>query len=149
MACAVEKMCGIAGILSLNGKPVLESEIHNMCDAMIHRGPNDEGVYVADGVGLGMRRLSIIDLEKGGQPVHNEDKSIWIVFNGEIYNFAELHTPLERQGHEFYTGSDTEVIVHLYEQYGVACLEKLRGMFAFAIWDEQRRQLFIARDRLG
>src|ERR1043166_5881940 len=134
-------MCGIAGILSLNGRPVLDSEIHSMCAAMIHRGPDDEGAYVTPLVGLGMRRLSIIDLATGRQPVHNEDKSLWIVFNGEIYNYAELRPGLERQGHVFYTGSDTEVIVHLYEQYGPACLEKLRGMFAFAIWDERRREL--------
>jgi asparagine synthase (glutamine-hydrolysing) len=120
-----------------------------MCGAMIHRGPDDEGAYVAPGIGLGMRRLSIIDLATGRQPVHNEDESIWVVFNGEIYNFAQLRPDLERQGHVFYTGSDTEVIVHLYEQYGESCVEKLRGMFTFAIWDQRRRQLFVARDRLG
>lgn len=142
-------MCGIAGILSLNGRPVLESEVRTMCDAMVHRGPNDEGYYVNSTVGLGMRRLSIIDLSSGHQPVHNEDKSVWVVFNGEIYNFKELRPGLEQQGHRFYTDSDTEVIVHLYEEYGEACVDKLRGMFAFAIWDEHKKQLFIARDRLG
>ena len=120
-----------------------------MCDAMVHRGPNDEGYYIAHCIGLGMRRLSIIDLSSGRQPVHNEDKSVWVVFNGEIYNFKELRPALEKQGHRFYTDSDTEVIVHLYEQYGEACVEKLRGMFAFAVWDEGKKQLFVARDRLG
>src|SRR5436189_2817576 len=142
-------MCGIAGLLSLGDKPVFEEEIQSMCDAMVHRGPDDAGYYVRDGIALGMRRLSIIDLSTGHQPVHNEDRSIWVVFNGEIYNFKSLRADLERQGHVFYTGSDTEVIVHLYEQYGESCLSKLRGMFAFAIWDERRRQLFVARDRLG
>jgi asparagine synthase (glutamine-hydrolysing) len=149
MACAVETMCGIAGILSLDGRPVHESEIRSMCNVMIHRGPNDEGLYTGPGIGLGMRRLSIIDLQTGRQPVHNEDRSIWVVFNGEIYNFRELRSVLERRGHHFYTDTDTEVIVHLYEQYGDACVEKLRGMFAFAVWDEKRRRLLIARDRLG
>ena len=142
-------MCGIAGIMSLNGRLVTESEIRAMCDAMIHRGPNDEGYYVAPGIGLGMRRLSIIDLSSGHQPVHNEDKSIWVVFNGEIYNFKQLRHDLKKQGHRFYTDTDTEVIVHLYEQYGEACVDKLRGMFVFAVWDGCKQQLFIARDRLG
>ena len=120
-----------------------------MCDAMVHRGPNDAGYYVQDRVALGMRRLSIIDLATGHQPVHNEDHSVWVVFNGEIYNFKSLRTLLERQGHRFYTGTDTEVIVHLYEQYGERCVEKMRGMFAFAVWDDRRKTLLLARDRLG
>jgi asparagine synthase (glutamine-hydrolysing) len=120
-----------------------------MCDAMVHRGPDDDGYYVAPGIGLGMRRLSIIDLATGRQPVHNEDRTVWVVFNGEIYNFRELRSVLERRGHRFYTDTDTEVIVHLYEQFGDACVEKMRGMFAFAVWDDRRRRLFVARDRLG
>src|SRR5438552_15891106 len=142
-------MCGIAGLLSLGDKPVSEYEVQSMCDAMVHRGPNDAGYYVRDGVALGMRRLSIIDLATGHQPVHNEDQSVWVVFNGEIYNFQSLRVSLERQGHRFYTGTDTEVIVHLYEQYGERCVEKLRGMFAFAVWDDRRKTLLLARDRLG
>jgi asparagine synthase (glutamine-hydrolysing) len=142
-------MCGIAGLLSLGEKPVIQDEVQAMCDAMVHRGPNDAGYYVSDGVGLGMRRLSIIDLSTGHQPVHNEDRTVWVVFNGEIYNFKSLRADLEQQGHRFYTETDTEVIVHLYEQYGEACVEKLRGMFAFAVWDQRNKSLLIARDRLG
>src|SRR5262245_7062080 len=142
-------MCGIAGIMSLSGRPVLESEIRRMCDVMIHRGPDDQGYYAAPGIGLGMRRLSIIDLATGRQPVHNEDRSVWVIFNGEIYNFLELRAMLEQQGHRFYTNTDTEVIVHLYEQHGDTCVEKLRGMFAFALWDDRRKRLLVARDRLG
>ncbi len=142
-------MCGIAGLLSLGDKPVFEEEVQAMCDAMVHRGPDDAGYYSADGVVLGMRRLSIIDLASGHQPVHNEDGTVWVVFNGEIYNFKSLRASLERQGHRFYTGTDTEVIVHLYEQYGDRCVERMRGMFAFAVWDARRKNLFVARDRLG
>src|SRR5215467_9136766 len=142
-------MCGIAGLFSLGGKPVSQEEVQLMCDAMVHRGPNDDGYYAGPEAVLGMRRLSIIDVEGGHQPVHNEDQSVWVVFNGEIYNFKSLRASLERQGHRFYTGTDTEVIVHLYEQYGEACVEKMRGMFAFAVWDQKRKTLFIARDRLG
>src|SRR6266850_1393963 len=142
-------MCGIAGLLSLGEKPVFKDEVQSMCDAMVHRGPNDAGYYAATGVVLGMRRLSIIDLETGHQPVHNEDQSVWVVFNGEIYNFKQLRASLELQGHRFYTDTDTEVIVHLYEQYGEACVEKMRGMFAFAVWDARRKKLLLARDRLG
>src|SRR5213594_688143 len=142
-------MCGLAGLLSLGDKTVFEEEIQSMCDAMVHRGPDDAGYYVRDGIALGMRRLSIIDLSTGNQPVHNEDRSVWVVFNGEIYNFKSLRADLERRGHSFYTGTDTEVIVHLYEQYGERCVEKMRGMFAFAVWDERRKSLLLARDRLG
>jgi asparagine synthase (glutamine-hydrolysing) len=142
-------MCGIAGLFSLNGKPVLEEEVQSMCDAMVHRGPNDDGYYTAPGVSIGMRRLSIIDIDGGHQPVHNEDKSVWVVFNGEIYNFKSLRATLERQGHRFYTDTDTEVIVHLYEQYGEECVQKMRGMFTFAVWDERRKSLLLGRDRLG
>jgi asparagine synthase (glutamine-hydrolysing) len=142
-------MCGIAGIVRWDGAPIPEHEIRDMCSAIVHRGPDDEGVYLGDGVALGMRRLSIIDLEGGHQPMSNEDGSVWIVFNGEIYNYRELRHDLEQRGHIFRTGSDTEVIVHLYEECGPRCVDRLRGMFAFAVWDEQKRQLLLARDRLG
>src|SRR5262249_51193092 len=142
-------MCGIAGIMSLSDEVVRSEEIRSMCDTMIHRGPDDEGFYVGPGIGLGMRRLSIIDLKGGHQPVHNEDGTIYVVFNGEIYNFAALRRDLEMQGHTFRTHSDTEVIVHSYEQYGEHCVDKMRGMFAFAVWDGKNRRLFVARDRLG
>jgi asparagine synthase (glutamine-hydrolysing) len=142
-------MCGIAGIASLKGHPVEPHEVRAMCGVMVHRGPDDEGLYLGTGVGLGMRRLSILDLETGNQPVRNEDGSVWVVFNGEIYNFAELRNELRRRGHSFYTSGDTEAIVHLYEEYGTRCVDHLRGMFAFALWDERRRQLMLARDRVG
>src|SRR5437667_8342449 len=143
-------MCGIAGIVSANVDDRVEAAtIHHMCQAIIHRGPDDEGIFVNEGAGLGMRRLSIIDVAGGHQPVFNEDRSIWIVFNGEIYNFPELRPELEARGHRFYTNTDTEVIVHLYEELGAECVQKLRGMFAFALWDERRSKLLIARARLG
>ena len=124
-------------------------DVQRMCDAIAHRGPDDEGFYFEPGVGLGMRRLSIIDLDTGHQPIHNEDRSIQVVFNGEIYNYKELRQELQQRGHSFYTDTDTETIVHLYEEYGSKVVEKLRGMFAFALWDGRRRQLLLARDRLG
>ena len=142
-------MCGIAGIVRWDGAPVPAADSRGMCSAIVHRGPDDEGVYLGDGVALGMRRLSIIDLEGGHQPISNEDGSVWIVFNGEVYNYRELRRDLERRGHVFQTGSDTETIVHLYEDLGARCVDRLRGMFAFAIWDERRHQLLLARDRLG
>src|SRR5262249_15651597 len=142
-------MCGIAGLFSLGDRPVAEHEVQAMCNALAHRGPDDEGYYARPEVVLGMRRLSIIDIDGGHQPVRNEDGSVWVVFNGEIYNFKALRTLLERQGHVFYTATDTEVIVHLYEQYGEAFVDKLRGMFALAIWDERRKSILLARDRLG
>jgi len=120
-----------------------------MCGAMIHRGPDDEGIWLGDGVALGQRRLSIIDLSNGHQPLSNEDGSVWIVFNGEIYNYPELRAQLLSRGHTLRTNSDTETIVHLYEDFGPACVEHLRGMFAFAIWDTRRREMLLARDRLG
>jgi asparagine synthase (glutamine-hydrolysing) len=116
---------------------------------MVHRGPDDEGIYLGDGVALGMRRLSIIDLDNGHQPISNEDGSIWIVFNGEIYNYRHLRDLLESRGHQLRTSTDTETIVHLYEDFGARCVEHLRGMFAFAIWDTRQRTLLLARDRLG
>src|SRR3954463_2186639 len=142
-------MCGIVGLLSCNDKPIYEEELRRMCASIVHRGPDDEGVYVGDGVGLAMRRLSIIDLSTGHQPVRNEDGSVWVVFNGEIYNFKDLKRDLERSGHSFYTSTDTEVIVHLYEEHGPNCVEKMRGMFTFAVWDDRKKTLLLARDRLG
>jgi asparagine synthase (glutamine-hydrolysing) len=143
-------MCGIAGVVDSDaGAQVDESAVHRMCEAIVHRGPDDEGIHVKAGVGFGMRRLSIIDLTGGHQPVFNEDKTVWIVFNGEIYNFQELRADLEKRGHRFSTQTDTEVIVHLYEDFGAGCISKLRGMFAFALYDERRRKLLMARDRLG
>lgn len=142
-------MCGIAGIVSLDGRPVHEAELRRMCGAMVHRGPDGEGLFVDGQVGLGMRRLSIIDLEGGQQPAFNEDGSVVVVFNGEIYNYRALARELAARGHAFRTASDTEVIVHQYEEDGVDCVEALRGMFAFAAWDARSRRLVVARDRLG
>src|SRR5580658_3606212 len=142
-------MCGIAGIVSLRGKPVLEQELRDMCMALAHRGPDDDGFYIEPAVGLCMSRLSIIDVAGGHQPVSNEDGSVWVVCNGEIYNFQELRRDLQSRGHQFSTRSDTEVIVHLYEEYGTRCVEHMRGMFAFALWDGRRKQLVLARDRVG
>jgi asparagine synthase (glutamine-hydrolysing) len=143
-------VCGIVGIVGVERDCRIEpAEVRRMCATIVHRGPDDEGVLVQGHVGLGMRRLSIIDLSTGHQPIHNEDQSIWIVFNGEIYNFLELRPELENRGHRFYTNTDTEVIVHLYEEFGDDCVRKLRGMFAFAIWDQKRQRLFLARDRFG
>jgi asparagine synthase (glutamine-hydrolysing) len=143
-------MCGIAGIVQAHSDGAAdEATIHRMCEAIVHRGPDDEGIFVKAGVGLGMRRLSIIDLAGGHQPVFNEDRTVWIVYNGEIYNFPELRAELEKCGHRFYTNTDTEVIVHLYEDLGADCVKKLRGMFAFALYDERRGKLLMARDRFG
>jgi asparagine synthase (glutamine-hydrolysing) len=143
-------MCGIAGMLKTELGAVVDAPtIHRMCQTIVHRGPDDEGVYVKNGVGLGMRRLSIIDVSGGRQPIHNEDKTVWVVFNGEIYNFRELREELIRGGHRFYTNTDTEVIVHLYEHLGSNFVLKLRGMFAIALYDERQRRLVLARDRLG
>src|SRR5580765_4326218 len=142
-------MCGIVGIVNSENKRVDEALLGRMCNAIRHRGPDDDGFYVNGAVGLGMRRLSIIDLAGGAQPIHNQDRSAWIVFNGEIYNYCQLREKLEKLGHTFYTNSDTEAIVHAYDQYGVDCPKHLRGMFAFAIWDERTQELFLARDRVG
>src|SRR5579862_1260316 len=142
-------MCGIAGIVHVAGDAKVEAaSIHRMCESIVHRGPDDEGIFVKGGAGLGMRRLSVIDLAGGHQPVFNEDHSLWIVFNGEIYNYRELREELKDR-HQLLTHGDTEVIVHLYEEMGRDCVKKLRGMFAFAIYDERRRKLLIARDRMG
>jgi asparagine synthase (glutamine-hydrolysing) len=148
-------MCGIAGFVespfAAKARSLDESAalVHRMCDVIRHRGPDDEGVWVSPGIALGMRRLSIIDLSTGHQPIHNEDRSVWIVFNGEIYNFAALRRELEALGHRFYTSTDTEAIVHAYEQWGTAAIERLRGMFGLAIWDARSRTLLVARDRVG
>jgi asparagine synthase (glutamine-hydrolysing) len=122
------------------------ADVHRMCQTIVHRGPDDEGIYAKGPAGLGMRRLSIIDLGGGRQPIHNEDRSVWVVLNGEIYNFPELRRELESHGHRFYTNSDTEVIVHLYEELGRDCVNKLRGMFAIALYDERKRSLLLARN---
>jgi asparagine synthase (glutamine-hydrolysing) len=148
-------MCGIAGFTdsdpSSSSQPAdaAFSTVHVMCDVIRHRGPDDEGIHVEPGIGLGMRRLSIIDLSTGHQPIHNEDRTIWIVFNGEIYNYRELRRELESAGHQFYTASDTETIVHAYEEWGEQAFGRLRGMFGIAIWDGRQRMLLLARDRAG
>ena len=143
-------MCGIAGMLGTEPGCIADQAVlRRMCDVIVHRGPDDQGYYVNGPVGLGMRRLSIIDLSTGHQPISNEDGTVWIVFNGEIYNFAELRDELRARGHLFRTNTDTEVIVHLYEDLGSDCVTRLRGMFAFAIYDSKSRSLLLARDRLG
>lgn len=143
-------MCGIVGEFNKSrSKSLIAATLQHMTDVIKHRGPDDEGFYVEDGLGLGMRRLSIIDLSSGQQPVYNEDKSIVLVFNGEIYNYVELREDLIKRGHQLYTNSDTEVIVHLYEDYGDECVRHLRGMFGFALWDIPKQRLLVVRDRLG
>ncbi|MEW6534751.1 MAG: XrtA/PEP-CTERM system amidotransferase [Candidatus Auribacterota bacterium] len=142
-------MCGIAGVLHFNKKPVTKQLLKAMNDTISHRGPDAEGYHFDDGVGIAHRRLSIIDLSGGKQPLANEDDTVWIVFNGEIYNFQELKKDLEAKGHQFSTHSDTEVIVHMYEEYGEESVSYLQGMFAYAIWDKRKQKLFIARDRVG
>jgi len=143
-------MCGIVGIYNWrNGKPVGEGLVRNMAGTLEHRGPDDEGYFIDGNVGLALKRLSIIDLVTGHQPVHNEDKSICVVNNGEIYNFQELRGKLKDAGHKFYTKSDTEVIVHLYEEFGDDFVNQLNGMFACAVWDAKRKRLILARDRIG
>jgi len=143
-------MCGICGKLLFDRNQLVDPGlIVAMANTMFHRGPDDSGLYVSGNVGLGHRRLSIIDLNTGKQPISNEDDTVWIVFNGEIYNYKDLRHDLTQKGHQFKTNTDTEVIVHAYEEYGAQCLSELRGMFAFAIWDANRQALFIARDRVG
>ncbi len=138
-------MCGICGMVGKSDKVLLQA----MCDVLRHRGPDGEGQYVDEHAAIGARRLAIIDLATGDQPIGNEDGSLWIVFNGEIYNFPELRDTLQKKGHRFRTQSDTEVIVHAYEEYGTDCLRHFNGMFAFAIWDKGKQDLFLARDRVG
>ena len=156
-------MCGIVGITDSSGRPIDEAVLGAMCAALVHRGPDDEGYYVSSerqsssqsrfqggaSVGLGMRRLAIIDLTTGKQPIHNEDQTVWVVQNGEIYNYPELRRDLEEKGHRFYTQSDTEAIVHAYEEYGCDVPRYLHGMFAFALWDVNEQRLLLARDRVG
>jgi len=143
-------MCGIAGVVQFARDAQINADaLRRMCAAMVHRGPDDEGVYSQGQVGLAVRRLSIIDLATGHQPISNEDGTLWIVFNGEIYNHLALREQLIARGHRYRTHSDTETIIHLYEEYGRDCVNQMRGMFAFAIWDARQRRLFVARDRLG
>jgi len=142
-------MCGICGIFSADQRRVERARLAEMNAQILHRGPDDDGFYVEGNVGLAMRRLSIIDIKTGHQPISNEDENLWIVYNGEIYNHEELRADLQSRGHRYRTKSDTETIVHLYEEYGKDCVQHLRGMFAFAIWDRRKKNLFIARDRLG
>jgi asparagine synthase (glutamine-hydrolysing) len=147
-------MCGICGIVNLEGRHINEEVIHNMCTALVHRGPDDEGIHTSTkskpSAGLGHRRLKIIDLtEAGRQPMCNEDGSLWLVLNGEIYNYPQLRKGLKDKGHQFRSNTDVEVVLHLYEDFAENCLSYLRGMFAFAIWDEKKGKLFFARDRLG
>jgi len=143
-------MCGIAGILNLNGEPVAAAKIRGMMDVMAYRGPDDSGVYVDKNLGLGHRRLSIIDLSASGhQPMTNEDSTIWLVFNGEIYNYLELIPILREKGHHFLSRSDSEVIIHSYEEWGEQCVQRFNGMWAFAIWDKRQEKLFLSRDRFG
>ena len=148
-------MCGIAGFVDFRDASKVRAEeeraqiLEGMCRVITHRGPDDQGLMLKNGVALGMRRLSIIDLPGGHQPISNEDHAVTIVFNGEIYNYRELQSVLQSRGHRFRTNSDTEAIVHAYEEFGAACVDHLRGMFAFAIWDDREKKLFIARDRVG
>jgi asparagine synthase (glutamine-hydrolysing) len=143
-------MCGICGIIHRQKDHAIDpAALQRMCDVIIHRGPDDQGQAVYDGAGIGMRRLSIVDLSTGAQPIYNEDHSLSIVFNGEIYNHQSLREELRAKGHQFVTRGDTEAIIHAYEQYGVDCPTKLNGMFSFAIWDADNRRLFVVRDRLG
>jgi asparagine synthase (glutamine-hydrolysing) len=143
-------MCGISGILEFDQARVVAREtVHRMNESLRHRGPDDEGIFVGPGIGLGHRRLSIIDVAGGHQPLSNEDGTIWVLLNGEIYNYADLRQELITKGHRFTTRSDTEAIVHLYEECGEECFAKLRGMFAIVIWDSNQRRLLLARDRVG
>lgn len=143
-------MCGICGIANYSPEKQIDEKILTyMRDCMIHRGPDDSGIFIDRGVGLGHRRLSIIDLSTGHQPIHNEDLSIWTIFNGEIYNYLELREDLELKGHRFYTKSDTEVLIHSYEEYGENFLNNLNGMFAFCVWDKNKQELILVRDRIG
>lgn len=143
-------MCGITGVVNLNSsEPVSEETLRGMLGMLRHRGPDEFGIYRSQWAGLGSARLSIIDLNSGQQPISNEDGSLWIVYNGEVFNYIELRPELEARGHRFTTNSDTEVVLHLYEEFGPACLSQLNGQFALAIWDERRRSLLLARDRMG
>ena len=144
-------MCGICGVVALDGRldPRLRAGVRAMSGAIAHRGPDGEGFHDGPEVSLGHRRLAIIDRARGAQPIGNEDGTCWIVFNGEVYNHRRLRPVLEARGHRFRTASDTEAILHAWEEYGTSCVDHLEGMFAFAIWDERKHELFVARDRLG
>lgn len=142
-------MCGIAGIYKQLPESELEIQTSQMLDLMRHRGPDQQGIKTFSECAIGANRLSIIDIVKGNQPIHNEDLSIWIVYNGEVYNFKELKADLIKHGHIFYTNTDTEVVIHVYEQYGIEGFEKLNGMFAFAIYDQRTKMLILVRDRIG
>ena len=143
-------MCGIAGIFDYRGQAEIDRPLlRRMTDALGHRGPDGDGFHIAPGIGLGHRRLAIVDLAAGNQPLFNEDGTICVVYNGEIYNFHPLMAELLELGHVFRTRCDTEVIVHAWEEWGVACLDRFNGMFAFALWDAAKEVLFLARDRLG
>jgi len=143
-------MCGITGIVDIREKRPINLEVLKAMNASLeHRGPDGDGFHLEPGVGFGHRRLSIIDLEGGKQPLYNEDRSVVVTYNGEIYNFLELENELKAAGHVFHTRCDTEVIVHAWEEWGEKCLDRFNGMFAFAIWDRNRQVLFLARDRLG
>ncbi|MDQ6671455.1 MAG: asparagine synthase (glutamine-hydrolyzing), partial [Chloroflexota bacterium] len=146
-------MCGICGVVTCGpaSEPVEERTLRRMADTLRHRGPDDDGYFVSPDrhVGLGFRRLSIVDLDTGKQPMSNEDDSVWLIFNGEIYNHADLRPGLEARGHRFRSRCDAEVILHLYEEYGADCVHHLRGMFAFAVWDSRRHRLLLVRDRIG
>jgi asparagine synthase (glutamine-hydrolysing) len=143
-------MCGLTGVFEYARTTDIAKElVHRMNQTIVHRGPDDEGIFVGPGIGLGFRRLSIIDLSGGHQPISNEDGSIWVMLNGEIYNYLELRKDLEQKGHQFATHSDTESVVHLYEEYGERCFERLRGMFAIVLWDSKERRVLLARDRVG
>ena len=143
-------MCGVVGIAAVKDRAVPERErLSRMVSAIRHRGPDDEGYFVAPGIGLGHARLSIIDVKGGKQPIHNEDQSIWICYNGEVFNYIELREDLEKRGHSFYTSTDTEVIVHLYEEFGDDFVHRLNGQFAISLWDANRQRLLLVRDRVG
>lgn len=143
-------MCGICGVVKVgNGDPISRSLLSSMCATIVHRGPDDEGIFLANDAGLATRRLSIIDIEGGHQPLSNEKGSVWVAHNGEIYNFPDLRKELISRGHIFKTRTDTETIVHSYEEWGERCLQKFRGMFAFALWDSSKKKLLVARDRIG
>ncbi len=144
-------MCGITGWLKLNGdnSPNSEAVLHSMCEAIVHRGPDSEGLWIDDQAALGMRRLSIIDLKTGDQPVFNCDRSVVVMMNGELYNYREVREDLEKRGHKFTTQSDTEILPHLYEEYGEALVDHVNGMYAFSLWDTRAKKLIIARDRFG
>src|ERR671921_831996 len=142
-------MCGIVGMVNLDGRAAEAALLERMNQAIPHRGPDEDCFYLKGNVGMAMRRLAIIDLKGGQQPIADEGGTAWIVYNGEVYNYREVKRGLEARGHRFHTDCDTEVVLHAYLEYGADCPKHLRGMFAFAIWDERRRELFVARDRVG